>query len=75
MSGGRLGGDRGTIISQSDWRKAKEEKIHRLYEEYQKPNFPREIQGSKLDESSAKDFPRDLWSISQAKGSTIPRAI
>ena len=41
------------FLSQIDWRKAKKEKIHRIYDEYQKPNFPREIQATKLDESSA----------------------
>ena len=41
------------FFSQIDWRKAKKEKIHRIYDEYQKPNFPREIQATKLDESSA----------------------
>ena len=29
------------------------QKIHRIYDEYQKPNFLREMQASKLDESSA----------------------
>ena len=42
-----------SIFSQIDWRKAKKEKIHRIQDKYQKPNFPREIQASKLDESSA----------------------
>ena len=46
-----------TIFSQIDWRKAKKEKIHRMYDEYRKPNFPREIQASKLDESGATKLP------------------
>ena len=45
------------ILSQIDWRKAKKEKIHRIYDEYQKPNFPSEIQAGKLDESSATKLP------------------
>ena len=41
------------IISQTDWRKAKKEKkIRKIYDEYQKPNFPREVQASKLDKYS-----------------------
>ena len=35
----------------------KKEKIHRIYDEYRKPDFPREIQASKLDESSATLVP------------------
>ena len=50
------------IYSQIDWRKAKKEKIHRIYDEYQKPSFPSEVQASKLDESSATNFPREIWS-------------
>ena len=45
------------ILSQIDWRKAEKEKIHRIYDEYRKPDFPREIQASKLDESSAIKLP------------------
>ena len=46
------------IIIQIDWRKAKKEKnIRKIYDEYQKPNFPREVQASKLDESSATKLP------------------
>ena len=46
-------GTKNNVLSQIDWRKAKKEKIHRMYDEYRKPNFPREIQASKSDESSA----------------------
>ena len=45
------------IVNQIDWRKAKKEKIHRIYDEYRKPNFPREIRASKFDESSAIKLP------------------
>ena len=45
------------IFTQIDWRKAKKEKIHRIYDEYLKPIFPREIQANKLDESSATKLP------------------
>ena len=31
------------IFTQIDWRKAKKEKIHRIYDEYRKTSFPREI--------------------------------
>ena len=37
-------------------RRRKKDKI-RIYDEYQKPNFPREVQASKLDESSATKLP------------------
>ena len=47
----------GVLISQIDWRKAKKEKNQCIYEEYGKPKFPREIQASKLDESSAIKLP------------------
>ena len=44
--------------------------------EVQKPNFPRKIQTGKLDESSTTKLPsQDIWSISQDKESTVPRAI
>ena len=45
------------MISQIDWRKAKKQKIHLIYDEYRKPNFPREIQATKLDKSSATKLP------------------
>ena len=46
-----------SFFSQIDWRKAKKEKIHRIYDEYWKPNFPMEVRASKLDESSATKLP------------------
>ena len=45
------------ILSQIDWRKVKKEKIHCIYDEYQKTDIPREIQASKLDEYSATKLP------------------
>ena len=35
----------------------KRKKIHRIYNEFRKPNFPREIQASKLEEASATKLP------------------
>ena len=51
------GQTKNNVLCQIDWRKAKKEKIHRIYDEYRKPNFPREIQASKLDEYSATKLP------------------
>ena len=51
------GQTKSNVLSQIDSRKAKKEKIHCIYDEYQKPNFPREIQASKSDESSATKLP------------------
>ena len=45
------------IFSLIDWRKANKEKIHRIYNKYRKPNFPKEIQASKFDKSSATKLP------------------
>ena len=59
------------ILSQIDCRKAKKEKIHRIYDEYQKPNFPSEIQAGKLDESSATKLPLGnlVWQSGQGEHS------
>ena len=45
------------LLSQIDWRKAKKEKIHSIYDKIRKPKFPREIKASKLDESSKTKLP------------------
>ena len=61
------------ILSQIDWRKAKKEKIHRIYDEYQEPNFPSEIQAGKLDESSATKLPSGnfVWQAGQGEHSPV----
>ena len=47
-----------SIFSQIDWRKAKNEKIHRIYMTNNRNlNLFREIQAGKLDESSATKLP------------------
>ena len=59
------------IFSLIDWRKANKEKIHRIYNKYRKPNFPKEIQASKLDESSATKLPKEnlVWQSGQGEHS------
>ena len=59
------------IFSLIDWRKANKEKIHRIYNKYRKPNFPKEIQASKLDKSSATKLPYGnlVWQSGQGEQS------
>ena len=60
------------IFSQIDWRKAKNEKIHRIYMTNNRNLIPpREIQAGKLDESSATKLPQGhlVWQSGQGEHS------
>ena len=54
------------IFSQIDWRKAKKEIIHRIYDEYRKPNFPL-VKFKLVNQTSPvqPNFPREIWSVSR----------
>ena len=65
-----------SIFSQIDCRKAKKENIHRIYYKMNTGNLTSlgKFKAAKLDESSP-NFPSEILSGSQAKGSKVPRAI